>query len=130
MNLKELRERRKQKQEDERREMLDRVRAGEPPKSLREVRDRIVIDAAAEPRVVTCPQGIVVYTVPDKPSVRNVIRMAFDFKRIDEQIRDVFAAAPDADLKADLVLQRALGIKILSVQRNKPAPPSDEDPLF
>lgn len=130
MNFKELRERRKQKQEDERREMLDRVRAGEPPKSLREVRDRIVIEGATEPRIVTCPQGVVVYTIPDKPSVRNVIRMTFDFKRIDEQIKDVLAAAPDADLKADLDLQRGLGIKILSVRRNKPAPPSDEDPLF
>ena len=130
MNFKELRERHKKKQEEERRQMLDRVRAGEPPKSLREARDRMFIESVAEPRVVTCPQGVVVYTIPKQPSVRNIMRMAFDFKRIDQQIRDVFASAPDADLKADKELQKGLGIKILTVQRQKALRPPDEGILF
>lgn len=130
MTFKELRERAKRQRDEENQQRLDRARNGVPPKSLREARDRVFIESVAEPRVVTCPQGIVVYAVPDRPSVRSVIRVAFDFKRIDQQIKDILAANPDADLAGDEHLQKALGVKILSVQKTKPPQPPDEGILF
>jgi hypothetical protein len=131
MTFKELRERKKQEREEKRRELIERISKDEPPKSLGERLTRASLKAAMRPRMVTSPQGIVTYTLPDKPDLLAVFQNTLDYKTVDQQIREVLAANPDLSLDDLKDLEPALRVKVLSFKKTKPPePPPDQDIIF
>ena len=127
--LKKWREGRKARQQERDRDTLEHFKSGEPSRSLRELAHHTFMDDALnpEPRVVTCPEGVVAYVPlpPDarRPKLGQLLGRLFDPEAMDNKIREIFAANPDTDFAA---LAPALGIKVISAQKTKPPAPPQE----
>jgi hypothetical protein len=105
------------------------------PKFLRDLdqmgRDSFV-DAAQKPRIVTCPQGVVAYTIgkDKKPSPGAMLQQVFNPEETDARIREILASNPDVDLTEDTLIQKALGVRILAHKKTKRPPPSTDEDIF
>jgi hypothetical protein len=132
MGLKEGQKRRRQERAKERQAMLKRIQSGKPPKSLNELGFSLLVDKVTEPRIVTCPQGVVSYTARNV-RVGSVFRQLASPEEIDAKIREILAISPDMPLAKLRKFGEDMGILIRSFEKAKPAPsatPTDEDVLF
>jgi hypothetical protein len=130
MGLKEWRKRRKQERAKEHKATLKRIKSGKPPKSLNELGFSILVDKVAQPRIVTCPQGVVSYTIANA-RVGNVGQHLVAPDEIDEKIREILAVTPDLSLAKLRKFGQDLGISIRSFERPRsPEPPPQDDVLF
>ena len=133
MNFKQWRDDRKQKQKQRNEEELQRFVKGEPPRSLEELGHRRFLELASNPRahVVTCPEGVLAYTIEPKGSPSSQVLATFmhntGFSAMDEKIKEIFAANPDVDFKG---LQEALGIKVLNQQSKAKSKPDAKEDWF
>jgi hypothetical protein len=98
--------------------------------SLQDFSRSIFLDAVQKPRIVTCPQGVVAYSISPNPRGSEILTRLFDPESIDQKIRDILAANPKAEFTPEL--QRALGITVMDFQRapNQPSLNTSEDVLF
>ena len=116
-------------QEDKNKELGAPVDKPKRP-SLQDLSRSIFLDAVQKPRVVTCPQGVLAYSISQNPGGSEILTRLFDPESIDQQIRDILAANPKADFTPEL--QRALGITVMDFQRapNQPSLNTSEDVIF
>jgi hypothetical protein len=115
------------KQEGKKKELGAPVDKPKRP-SLQDVSRSIFLDAVQKPRVVTCPQGVVAYSLSPNPGGSEILIRLFDPESIDQKIRDILATNADIDLVQDRQIQTALGITVLSHKKSKPSslPPGDD----
>lgn len=93
----------------------------------------LFLGAAQKPRVVTCAQGVVSYSIPQKnPDTGTILQHVLDPMSIDDKIREILAITPDITLESLKKFGAAMGIAILHFEKAKPpaAPPPDEDVIF
>lgn len=130
MGLREWQTRRRKKKAKEREEMLKRIQAGEAPRSLDEVGLSLLYSKVAQPRVVTCPQGVVSYTI-GTARMGNALGHIVSADAIDEKIRQILAVTPDLSLGKLRRLGQDMGISIRTFEKGKPSgPPPEEDVIF
>ncbi len=129
MDSREREEQRKQEQAKKREEIIKRFRSGEPPQTLNELGFAIVANRVTRPRIVTCPQGVVSYTIAPQanPNIGSVLQRLFKPEDIDNKIRDILAASPGLTLAKLRKFGRAMGISIHDFEKANPA---DEDVTF
>lgn len=96
--------------------------------SLRDFSRSIFLGAVQKPRLVTCPQGVVTYTIAPDPGASEILAQLFDTQATDQKIREILATNADIDLVHDKEIQAALGITVLSHTKSKSSslPPGDD----
>ena len=117
MFFKEWRNKKKEKQEQDEKEMLRRIENREPPRTVTEVAVGIAIRNIVKPRVVICPQAIVSYVPLNKPDIEIMAGNLFapeSLAATDNKIKEILAANPGVDLKG---YETALGITVERVDR-------------
>jgi hypothetical protein len=81
-----------------------------------------------EQRVLTCPQGIVVYQIAEKDDpialLKHQLHPTENLEAIEQKIRNILAANPDTEFTPEL--QEALDIKVISFQKAPQKPSATE----
>lgn len=91
------------------------------------------LEAVQKPRIVTCPQGVVTYTMAQEGSRRigSVLEQLLGPEEIEKKIREILAVAPGITLAKLRKLGQDMGITIRAFEKAQPAaPPPDEDVIF
>lgn len=88
-------------------------------------------EAVQKPRIVTCLQGVVTYTIPlENPDAGAILQHVLDPQEIDRKIREILAITPDISLEKLVRFGQAMGISISDFEKARPSVPPDQDVIF
>lgn len=91
----------------------------------------LFISAVRNPRILTCPQGVVTYMISEEESdLGTVLQHVLGPKEIDDKIREILAITPDINLEKLTELGRTMGISIQHFEKSKPPAKPDQDVIF
>lgn len=92
------------------------------------------LEAVRKPRIVTCPEGVITYTIAKEnmKSPGAILQQVFDPQEIDGKLREILTVAPDVTLVKLKKIGQDLGISIQNFEKAKPPapPPEEEDVIF